>query len=157
MEFDCKIIKCLLVSFNRNIQIFSLVFITTLTGVIFRENITTELLPPVQALSLVEPARNDGKTPAKFGVGDSDEVKRERFGGNVGTSFVIISKNNSGTSDAFYKILLNYQEEVARISQAPGSQSKVFQVQSGENIYTIVDEKNQIIDEFILRGIENNK
>ncbi|MEI2579993.1 hypothetical protein V5G28_014705 [Scytonema sp. PRP1] len=112
----------------------------------------TELLPPVQALSLIR-LEND---VIGIQVGDDFEPKTRIFRGNIGTSFVITSGKKDGLSDASYIILLN-GEKVDQIKQALNSRSKEFKVQSGEKLYTIVDEKsNKIIDEFIIIGTANN-
>ena len=149
-----KIIKCFSVNPTRKFQMFSLLLIATLTGVIFQENIITELLPPVQALSL-RLVEND----VIIQVGDDVEPKTRIFRGNIGTSFFITSGKKNGLSDASYKILLN-GKETSQINQALNSRSKEFKVEPGTNLYTIVDEKShKIIDEFIIstrreQGIE---
>ncbi|MEA5593461.1 hypothetical protein [Rivularia sp. UHCC 0363] len=146
-----KIMKYFLVNSARKFQLLLVVFIATLSGGIFLDNFMPELLPPVQALSL-----KNSENSVIIQVGDGVKPETRMFRGTVGQNFVITSGNNKGQSDAYYTILLN-GENVAQISQALNSRGKQFQVKAGENLYTIVDEKNQIIDEFIIRGIENNK
>lgn len=146
-----KIVKYFLVNPTRKFQMFSLLFIATLTGVIFLENTMTELLPPVQALSFKRSENN-----VIIVVGDGVDPKTRIFRGNVGRSFFITSGTKDGLSDASYIILFN-GKNVDKINQALDSRSKEFKVEPRENLYTIVDEKsNKIIDEFIITGIANN-
>lgn len=143
-----KIMKYFLVNSARKFQVLLVVFIATLSGGFFIENFMPELLPPVQALSL-----KNSENSVIIQVGDGVKPETRRFRGTVGQNFVITSGNNKGQSDASYTILLN-GKNAARISQAANSQGQPFKVEQGENLYTIVDEENKIIDEFVIRGIK---
>ncbi|MBD0262413.1 MAG: hypothetical protein ICV85_09290 [Tolypothrix sp. T3-bin4] len=150
-KFYSKALKNLLVGSFTNYKLCLVILTTTMLGGIFLESVIPGLLLPAQALSW-EWIQDGEKKLVKFGVGDGVVPKTRALKALVGTHFNIVSKHN-GSAETFYIILRN-GEELERISQAIGSESKVFQVASGRNNYTIVDSQSKtIVDEFTIRGI----